>query len=67
MPKLTVGLDRGEQEQKVETTPEMIEAGASVDRKYAAVEFECGETDESMRIREMFLAMIAAKPKGTVY
>ena len=58
MPKMTAGLDRDEQGQKVEITPAMIEAGIEVDRAYAWLDKETSEFD---RIKSIFVAMLAAR------
>ena len=58
MPKMAAGLDRDEQEQKVEITPEMIEAGIEVDRAYVWLD---KETSESDRIKSIFVAMMEVR------
>ena len=52
MPKMATGLGRDEKEQRVEITPEMIEAGASVlyrmELAFAREEFWAGEVYRAM-------------------
>ncbi len=56
--------DTSEAGDETEMTPEMIRAGIDVKRRY---EWDENDGDEERFLKNVFLAMYAAKPEGASY
>ena len=59
MPKMTAGLDRDEHEQKVDITPEMIDAGIDI-----LMDFELGWSRPEVYAADIYRAMAFAACRG---